>query len=294
MTNTRTTTTTRKTNHYFRVVLAALAGTTLFHNPCPIQIADNSPANPYPSQTNVQNLSGNVTDVNLALYGYGHAFPDDVAVLLVGPQGQKALLMSDVGGRLPVNGVNVGFDDESSLSLPNEGQITDGFYKPTRGTAAGAPVAPMSPAPAPAGPYAKDLSVFDGTNPNGSWDLYFIDDTAGDEAQVAGGWDLFITTDAPPDTTSPRVTSTSPATGATGISPTANVGATFSEEMTGSTINATTFKLFKKGSTTKVAATVSYDAASDTATLDSTNSLRRGTTYKAVTVPWAGLGFLVD
>ena len=268
---------------------AALAGTTLFHNPCPIQIADNGPANPYPSQTNVQNLSGNVTDVNLALYGYGHAFPDDVVVLLVGPQGQKALFMSDVGGRLPVNGVNVGFD-ESSLSLPNEGQITDGFHKPTRGTAAGAPVAPIFPAPAPAGPYAKDLSVFDGTNLNGSWDLYVIDDTAGDGAQFAGGWDLFITTDAPPDTTSPRVTSTSPATGATGISPTANVGATFSEEMTGSTINATTFKLFKKGSTIKVAATVSYDAATDTATLDSTNSLRRAPPTRRSLYPGLGLG----
>ena len=42
------------------------------------------------------------------------------------------------------------------------------------------------------------------------------------------------------------------------------------------------FKLFKKGSTTQIAAQVSYDAATDTATLNPHNNLRRGVTYKAV------------
>jgi hypothetical protein len=52
--------------------------------------------------------------------------------------------------------------------------------------------------------------------------------------------------------------------------------------MMASTINTKTFKLFKKGSTTKLGATVSYNASTDTATLDPTNSLSRGVTYKAV------------
>jgi Bacterial Ig-like domain len=42
------------------------------------------------------------------------------------------------------------------------------------------------------------------------------------------------------------------------------------------------FKLFRKGSTNQIDAQVSYDAATDTATLNPTNSLRRGLTYKAV------------
>jgi hypothetical protein len=42
------------------------------------------------------------------------------------------------------------------------------------------------------------------------------------------------------------------------------------------------FKLFKKGSTTQIAAQVSYDAATDSATLNPNNNLRRGVTYKAV------------
>ena len=50
---------------------------------------------------------------------------------------------------------------------------------------------------------------------------------------------------------------------------------------TSSSINATTFYLFKKGSTARLAATVSYCAATDTATLNPTDSLRAGVTYKA-------------
>src|SRR5215211_7519857 len=58
------------------------------------------------------------------------------------------------------------------------------------------------------------------------------------------------TTTPTTDTTRPRVTSTSPAANATGVAPSANVTATFSEAMMSSSINGTTFKLFKKGSTT--------------------------------------------
>jgi len=129
------------------------------------------------------------------------------------------------------------------------------------------------------------LSVFDGTDPNGTWDLYVVDDNAFDSGQFAGGWSLDITTGSPepqPDTTAPKVKSTTPQAGATGVSPTANLTSTFSEEMNASTINATTFKLFKKSSTTKVLASVGYDATADKATLEPTNSLKRGATYKAV------------
>jgi hypothetical protein len=79
-------------------------------------------------------------------------------------------------------------------------------------------------------------------------------------------------------THAPKVMSTVPDSNATGVTPGANITATFSEIMLASSIDATTFTLFrKKGSTDKeVAASVRYDAATDTATLDPTNSLRRG------------------
>jgi hypothetical protein len=85
---------------------------------------------------------------------------------------------------------------------------------------------------------------------------------------------------ASPDTQAPKVTSTFPRNGGE-VGPAANIRATFSEDMQeASVLNA--FKLFKKGSTNQIAAAVNYDAATDTATLDPTNNLRRGVTYKAV------------
>jgi hypothetical protein len=93
---------------------------------------------------------------------------------------------------------------------------------------------------------------------------------------------FFGSTTGPTDPGPPSVTSTSPAANATGVAPTTNITATFSEDMEASSINGSTFKLVRKGSTTKIPATVSYDASTDTATLDPPDSLRSGVTYKAV------------
>jgi Bacterial Ig-like domain len=84
----------------------------------------------------------------------------------------------------------------------------------------------------------------------------------------------------PPDTTAPKVISTFPRNGGE-VGPAANIRATFSEDMLeDSVINA--FKLFRKGSTNQIDAVVTYNAATDIATLNPTNNLRRGVTYKAV------------
>jgi hypothetical protein len=99
---------------------------------------------------------------------------------------------------------------------------------------------------------------------------------------------------APPTSTTdrpgpPSITTTDPATNATGVATTTNVTATFSEEMDRNTINTKTFKLFKKGTSTKIGAGVTYfpdDPSTGTvearATLDPTSSLQSGVTYKAV------------
>jgi hypothetical protein len=102
-------------------------------------------------------------------------------------------------------------------------------------------------------------------------------------------WATDSTPPPPTDTAPPKVISTVPNANETGVAPTTNVTATFSvdsadmdEDMDASTITSQTFKLFKKGSTIKLGATVKYDASTDMATLDPTNSLRSGVTYKAV------------
>ena len=95
-------------------------------------------------------------------------------------------------------------------------------------------------------------------------------------------YDLFFSTFVTPDTTPPIVVSTVPKANADEVGPTANVRATFSEEMQLASVK-NAFKLFKKGSsTTQIPAVVSYDAATDTATLNPDNNLKRGATYKAV------------
>jgi hypothetical protein len=84
----------------------------------------------------------------------------------------------------------------------------------------------------------------------------------------------------PPNTQAPKVTSTVPAANATGVAPGVDVTATFSEAMMTSSINATTFKLFK--GTTAIGAVVSYDPITKKATLNPNAHLQRGAKYKAV------------
>jgi Bacterial Ig-like domain/Calcineurin-like phosphoesterase len=135
--------------------------------------------------------------------------------------------------------------------------------------------------------YASSYGVLKLTLHPSSYDWQFVTAPGGTVADSGtascdGGSEPPPPPPPPPDTTAPTVTGTIPNTDATGVVRTTPVMANFSEEMMASTINTQTFKLFKKGSTTKIAATVSYDANTDTATLDPTNSLNRRVTYKAV------------
>lgn len=87
---------------------------------------------------------------------------------------------------------------------------------------------------------------------------------------------------APTDTKHPRVVRTVPAAKAAGVAPTDNVRAFFSENMKASTINGSTFKLFREGSSTKVDASVAYKRSMDKAVLNPDKALRSGVTYEAV------------
>ena len=84
----------------------------------------------------------------------------------------------------------------------------------------------------------------------------------------------------PGDTTAPTVTGVSPADGATGVAVSSNVTGTFSEAMDAATIGGSTFTL-KDGAGAAVAAGVSYDGATRTATLNPTADLANSATYTA-------------
>ena len=87
-----------------------------------------------------------------------------------------------------------------------------------------------------------------------------------------------------PDTTPPTVTAATPAAGASGVPVDTVVTATFSEPMAAASLGTSTVRLLPAGSTTPVPATVTYDAASRTVTLDPTASLQVSTTYTATIV----------
>ena len=115
----------------------ALAAATTFSNTASISIVDAtsegaSAANPYPSQINVEGLSGTISDVNVKLNGYSTPFADDVAAQIVGPDGTSVLLISDVGGDVDVNSINLTLDDEAANSLLDEGQLTTAPTSPPR------------------------------------------------------------------------------------------------------------------------------------------------------------------
>ena len=83
------------------------------------------------------------------------------------------------------------------------------------------------------------------------------------------------------DTVEPSVVRVSPAHRATGVSPRANPVASFSEVMGEATVNGTTFKLVRDGTTKAVPAAVTYDATTMEATLNPSAKLRPGTRYTA-------------
>ena len=83
------------------------------------------------------------------------------------------------------------------------------------------------------------------------------------------------------DTTAPTVVSTVPVDGATGVSPTAPITATFSEAMDPTTVNTTTFTLKTTSGQVPVAGAVTYNAATFTATFTPSASLGSTTAYTA-------------
>jgi hypothetical protein len=91
-----------------------------------------------------------------------------------------------------------------------------------------------------------------------------------------------VTNTTPPatDTTTPTVSSTSPSDGVTNANTGTSITATFSEAIDPATINANTF-LLQDATNAIVPATVTYDAATRTATLQPSNVLTAGTTYRA-------------
>ncbi len=181
-----------------------------FANTTNIIIPDHGPAtNGYPSPITVSGLTGLVGRVMVTFTNVNHTYPDDIDMLLVSPGGQNVLLESHAGGGGALTNVSLTFDDYATNSqgarnfLPSSSQILSGTYVPSQyGTVnltnnfGGTIQLPQANLP-PAQPYGTNLSIFNGTNPNGTWELYVFDSSPGDQGIIIGGWSMAIESGAP-------------------------------------------------------------------------------------------------
>jgi len=258
-----------------------------------LTIDTTATSTPYPAALQVSGTAGPITDVDLELHGLTHGYPADIDMMLVGPGGQRAMVMSDAGEDALVSAELV-LDDEAATPLPQVHGTVGGSYRPANYSNY-APDTLPAPAPSTAG-VGSALSVFDGTDPNGTWQLFVADNDVADSGTIAGGWSLRISTaDQPvpvpaasgtpaagPDHTAPRVAAVRPAAATTGVRRGADVQGTFSERVRGRTLTSGSVRLLRKGSSTAVPARLTYDAARHRVTLDPAQRLRPHTAYRVV------------
>src|SRR5690606_295619 len=113
-----------------------------------------------------------------------HGFLADADILLVGPEDQSVILMSDAGCDSSVSDLALTLDQSASESLPADAPVAPGTYRPTNispGCHDGADIFPL----APSGTRGSSLNVFNGTNPVGNWRLFFVDDVAVEGGEVS-------------------------------------------------------------------------------------------------------------
>jgi subtilisin-like proprotein convertase family protein len=142
-----------------------------------------------------EGLRGKLIDVNVAINGISHTFPEDIEATLTGPNGASVALMSDAGDGTDVAGINLLFDDSAAAKLPLDppgpggAPLLGGTYQPTNHVGTQAPPDPDLTATVPT------LAGLTGANPNGTWFLRITDDFGlEDETGSYAGSVLTITT----------------------------------------------------------------------------------------------------
>ena len=154
----------------------------------------NGPASPYPSTIAVSGLTGNKS-VKVEITGITHSFPGDLDFLLVGPGGQKFLMLSDSGGGGVVSNLTFTLSDAAAASASTT-QWSTGNFKPTDTASSSADVFTepggtfVSAAPTGSGTFASVFGTA-ASGMNGTWNLYIIDDTSRDVGTMAG-WKMIF------------------------------------------------------------------------------------------------------
>lgn len=178
----------------WRLRLVYSDGTVVHGTSASAKILNATIASPYSSTINVQGLNGVVHSARVTLSNVQHANPSDMDMLLVGPDGQTVVLMSDAGGGSPVDNVDLTFRDTASNAVSAR-SLVSGAYRPTNLDGSNSDAFPPG---APPGPFSTLLSTFNGQNPNGVWRLYVTDDDAALDAGSIDAWSLTLEVNSAP------------------------------------------------------------------------------------------------
>jgi subtilisin-like proprotein convertase family protein len=165
----------------------------IFSNPTPIAIPSNAMA--VPSAITVSGFDTPIADVDVSLNILTHPTASDLDMLLVGPGGQMALIMSDAGFAAANDSLSL--SDQAANQLPESDPLVSGTFQPTNYDFSTSPDTFVSPpAPVATPPSGSSLAVFNGTNANGTWRLFISeeDNVPVETGTLAGGWTLRITT----------------------------------------------------------------------------------------------------
>lgn len=188
-------------------------------------------ANHYPSEITVAGLPPELTKVTVTFPSFLSASPDDIDMLLISPEAEMVMLMSDACGNLSKGGMQsdiITFDDDATTVLPDDGPC------PTKTVATVKPVNYVGDAePDDFGvgggvfaPFGTALADFIGEDPNGRWELYVLDDNIEVSGFELHGWFLTLTVPDPAGPPAPPTTTTQPASSTTTSTPPPAAGTT--------------------------------------------------------------------
>ncbi len=196
---------------------------TMFQNQANIAINAGGASDLYPSTITVNYVTTILGSLRVTVYDYSTAVPANVSFLLVGPGGQKFILMANADGFSAGGPATLTFSDTAGQIVPFSGPLATGDFEPTSYG-----IVANFPDPAPSGPYnlpgstiggfgsqmmgGSSASTYGGTNPIGTWRLYVREQSPSSFApsavvgNIAGGWGIEFITVAAGGSISGRVT----------------------------------------------------------------------------------------
>jgi hypothetical protein len=157
------------------------------------------PALDYPSTVTVSGVPGVVTNVTVTIFSLVSGNPDDIDMVLVGPNEEQVMLMSDACGSGTITERTWTFNDAAPTSLPDNGPCagTLGTFKPSNyEDPALDDLSKEGGGPPP--PYSNALSDLAGGSPEGEWELFVLDDNDGFVGFGFNAWALTLEVEPPP------------------------------------------------------------------------------------------------